>query len=102
MKGRMSGMAYEINRGDRKHRRIGMLAVKGIYRDGKIEPVESLPSEIKEADVYIVIVPKPKKESDDDFFDYNLDDAKEKIAWAVTSANAVSEWKNPEEDEVWK
>ena len=33
---------------------------------------------------------------------YNLDDAKEKIAWAVTSANAVSEWKNPEEEEVWK
>ena len=55
-----------------------MLAVKGIYKDGKI------------------------KESDEDFFDYNLDDAKEKIAWAVISANAVSEWKNPEEEEVWK
>jgi len=80
-----------------------MFAVKGIYKDGKIELVESLPSEIKEAEVYIVIVPKPKKESDEDFFDYNLDDdAKEKIAWAVTSANAVSEWKNPEEEEVWK
>jgi predicted DNA-binding antitoxin AbrB/MazE fold protein len=38
----------------------------------------------------------------EDFFNYNLDDAKEKIAWAVTSANAVSEWKNPEEEEVWK
>ena len=36
------------------------------------------------------------------FFNYNLDDVKEKIAWAVTSANAVSEWKNPEEEEVWK
>ena len=79
-----------------------MLAVKGIYRDGKIELVESLPSEIKEAEVYIVIVTKPKKESDEDFFDYNPDDAKEKIAWAVTSANAISEWKNPEEDEAWK
>jgi|GEM_PF-5298922 len=79
-----------------------MLAVKGIYKDGKIELVESLPSGIKEAEVYIVIVPKLKKESDEDFFDYNLDDVKEKIAWAVTSANAVSEWKNPEEEEVWK
>ena len=30
--------------------------------------------------------------------------AVEKITWAVTSANAVSEWKNPEEEEeeVWK
>jgi hypothetical protein len=45
-----------------------MFAVKGIYKDGKIELVESLPSEIKEAEVYIVIVPKPKKESDEDFF----------------------------------
>ena len=79
-----------------------MLAVKGIYKDGKIELVESLPSEIKEAEVYIVIVPKPKKESDEDFFDYNLDDVKEKIAWAVTSADAVSEWKNLEEEEIWK
>jgi hypothetical protein len=80
-----------------------MLAVKGIYKDGKIELVEFLPSEIKEAEVYIVIVPKPKKESDEDFFNYNLDDdTKEKKAWAVTSANAVSEWKNPEEEEVWK
>ena len=43
-----------------------------------------------------------KKESDEDFLNYNLDDAKEKIAWAVISANAVSEWKNPEEEEVWK
>ena len=79
-----------------------MFAVKGVYKDGKIELVESLPSGIKEAEVYIVIVPKPKKESDEDFFNYNLDDVKEKIAWAVTSANAVSEWKNPEEEEVWK
>jgi len=85
-----------------KKRRITMLAVKGIYKDGKIELVESLPSEIKEAEVYIVIVPKPKKESDEDFFSYNLDDVKEKKAWSVTSANAVPEWKNPEEDEVWK
>ena len=42
-----------------------MLAVKGKYKDGKIELVDSLPSEIKEAEVYIVIV--PKKESDEDF-----------------------------------
>ena len=57
-----------------KKRRITMLAVKGIYKDGKI------------------------KESDEDFFNYNIDDdVKEKIAWAVTSANAVSEWKNLEE-----
>ena len=61
-----------------------MFAVKGIYKDGKIELVEFLPSEIKEAEVYIVIVPKPKKESDEDFFNY------------------ISEWKNPEEEEVWK
>ena len=27
-----------------------MLAVKGVYKDGKIELVESLPSEIKEAE----------------------------------------------------
>ena len=81
-----------------------MLAVKGIYKykDRKIELVESLPSEIKETEVYIVIVPKPKKESDDDFFNYNLGDVKEEIALAVTSANAVSEWKNHEEEEVWK
>lgn len=80
-----------------------MLAVKGIDRDGKIELVESLPSEIKEAEGYIVIVPKPKKESDEDFFDYNLNDTKEKIAWAVISANAASEWKNhEEEEEIWK
>ena len=85
----------------RKQRKIGMLAVKGVYKDGKIELVESLPSEIKEAEVYIVIV--PQKGSDEDFFNYNLDDdVKEKKAWAVTSANAVSEWKNPEEEEVWK
>lgn len=77
-----------------------MLTVKGIYKNGKIELVEPLPSEIKEAEVYIIIL--PKKESDEDFFNYNLDDVKEKIAWAVTSANAVSEWKNPEEEEVWK
>ncbi|RCV66176.1 hypothetical protein C5S53_00180 [Methanophagales archaeon] len=39
----------------------------------------------------------------EDFFNYNLDDGvKEKIAWVVTSANAVSEWKNLEEEEVWK
>ncbi len=39
----------------------------------------------------------------EDFFNYNLDDdVKEKIAWAVTSANAVSEWKNLEEEEIWK
>lgn len=44
-----------------------MLAVKGIYRDGKIELIESLPSEIKESEVYIVIV--PKRESDEDFLD---------------------------------
>ena len=51
---------------EEKERRIGMLAVKGIYKDGKIELVESIPSEIKEAEVYIVIV--SKKESDEDFF----------------------------------
>jgi len=31
-----------------------MLAVKGVYKDGKIEFVESLPSGIKEAEVYIL------------------------------------------------
>ncbi len=37
-----------------------------------------------------------------DFFNYNIDDdVKEKRAGAVTSANAISEWKNLEE-EVWE
>ena len=55
---------------------LPLLALKAVVKDGLIKPLEAI-----------------------DLLD---DDVKEKIAWAVTSANAVSEWKNPEEEEVWK
>ena len=55
---------------------IKMLAIKAVVKDGVIKPLEAI-----------------------DLLD---DDVKEKIAWAVTSVNAISEWKNHEEVEVWK
>ena len=83
-----------------------MLMVKGVYKDGKIvlfEPIEG----IREAELYIVVMPKTSAKSDktnpdEAFFDYDPDDEDEKAAWANTSANSISEWRNPEEDKVWK
>ena len=103
-----------------------MLAIKALVEDGLIKPLEDidLPKDkenviYKEAEEYsdwtneewqrfsIHSFMNAEDDTDvdwEDFFNYNLDDViKEKIAWAVTSANAVSEWKDPEEEEeVWK
>jgi len=35
-----------------------VIAVKGVYKEGEIRLLEPLPSEIKEADVYIIVVPE--------------------------------------------
>ena len=104
-----------------------MLAIKAVVKNGLIKPLEVIdPPEDKEIVIYISeekveeeysdwtdeewqrfsLHSFMKTEDDKDvdweaFLNYNLDDVKEKIAWAVTSANAVSEWKNPEEEEVW-
>jgi predicted DNA-binding antitoxin AbrB/MazE fold protein len=106
-----------------------MLAIKALVEDGLIKPLEDV--DLPEDKEVVFYIPDEKVEEytdgtdeewqrfrlhsfmnteDDkdvdweDFFNYNLDDViKEKIAWAVTSANAVSEWKNlEEEEEVWK
>ncbi|MBI4707665.1 MAG: hypothetical protein HY761_07050 [Candidatus Omnitrophica bacterium] len=39
-----------------------MLAVKGYYKDGRIEIIEPLPPDIKEAELNIVIIPKEERE----------------------------------------
>ena len=108
---------------------IKMIAIKAVVKDGLIKPLE--PVDLPEDKEVVIHLPEKKEgeeysdwtdeewqrfslhsfmnaEDDkdidwEDFFNYNIDDdIKEKIAWAVTSANAVSEWKNPEEEEVWK
>ena len=83
-----------------------MLAVKGIYKNGKIELLEPIKG-IEEAELYIVVVPKAstkmdKANSDEVFFDYDPAGRDEKMSWANTSANSISEWRNPEEDRIWK
>ena len=106
-----------------------MLARKAIVKAGLIKPLEAI--DLPEDKAIVMYIPEKKEveeysdwaeeewqrfslrsfmntEDDkdvdwEDFFNYNLDDdVKEKIAWAVTSANAVSEWKNLEEEEIWK
>ena len=106
-----------------------MLAIRAVVKDGMIKPLEAI--NLPEDEEIVVYITEEKAEEgysdwtdeewqrfslhsfmnteDDkdvnweDFFNYNIDDdAKEKIAWAVTSANAVSEWKYLEEEEVWK
>jgi hypothetical protein len=106
-----------------------MMAIKAVVKGGLIKLLEA--RALPEGKEIVVYIPKEKEEAEEysdgtdeewqrfslrsfmnteddkdadweDFFNYNLDDVKEKIAWAVTSANAVSEWKDPEEEEVWK
>ena len=108
---------------------IKTIAIKVVVKDGLIKPLEAI--DLPEDEEIVIYVPEEKAEEEysnwtdedwqrfslrsfmdtkddkdvnwEDFFNYNIDDdVKEKIAWAVTSANAVSEWKNLEEEEVWK
>ena len=106
-----------------------MLAIKAVVKDSMIKPLEAIDlPEDEEIVVYITEEKEPEEYSDGtddewqrfsfhsfmntkddkdvdwvDFFNYNIDDnIKEKRVGAVTSANAVSEWKNLEEEEIWK
>lgn len=108
-----------------------MLALKAVVKDGMIKPLEAVDMPEDEENVVYIAEEKVREAEEysdwtdeewqrfslhsfmntevdknvdwEDFFNYNLDDdVKEKIAWAVTSANAVSEWKNLEEEKIWK
>src|SRR5208283_2654927 len=54
----ISGMQERKACGGQFKGRCNMLAVKGYYKDGRIEIIEPVPSDIKEAELNIVIIPK--------------------------------------------
>ena len=97
-----------------------MLAIKAVVKDGLIKPLEAI--DLPEGEESVIYISEEEVEEEytdwtdeewqrfslhsfmnteddkdvdwEDFFNYNIDDdVKEKIAWAVTSANAVSDKK---------
>lgn len=84
-----------------------MLAIKAHYKNGRIELIETVPEDIKEADV-IVIIPDCKAEStvalqeDLNFFEWDCEDDKEKKAFSSLTASTIKEWRRREEDKLWR
>ena len=79
---------------------IKMLAVKPVVKNGLIKPLGATdPQEDKEIVVYIL----EQKETEE--YSEWTDEDRQRFSlhsFMNASANAVSEWKNPEEEEVWK
>lgn len=84
-----------------------MLAIKGHYKNGRINFIEPVPGNIKETNVIVIIPGCETDESVDlqddiKFFEWNCEDDKEKKAFSSLTASTIKEWRKREEDRLWR